>query len=53
MKRIRAVEVKRRRRRSNNIFMKCDLLYSLKRAYMFRLTFELSSETTQTNINKL
>ena len=37
LKRIRTVGVKRRRRRVNNISMMCET--SLKRAYMFQLTF--------------
>jgi len=46
------IGVKSRRGRANNISMKCET-FSLKRAYMFRLTFESFSEITQTNINKL
>ena len=37
-------DMERRRRRVNNIYMKCELLFVL--AYMFRLTFEFPSKTT-------
>ena len=41
---------RRRRRRANNIPIKRKT-YSTKRSYMFQLTFESFSETTQTNIS--